>query len=66
MELTDLSQQDKDDIISLSKKPNLNRILINSIAPSIYGHHHIKTALSLSMFGGQAKNYQGTLSFTFL
>lgn len=58
MELTDLSQQDKDEILRISKKQNLKRIIINSIAPSIYGHHHIKTALSLSMFGGQAKNYQ--------
>jgi DNA replication licensing factor MCM2 len=58
MELTDLSQQDKDEILRISKKSNLKRIIINSIAPSIYGHHHIKTALSLSMFGGQAKNYQ--------
>lgn len=58
LNLTDLSQQDKDDIMNLSKKPNVARIVINSIAPSIYGHHNIKTALALAMFGGMAKNYQ--------
>lgn len=58
LSLTDLSQQDKEDIINLSKKPNCARIIINSIAPSIYGHHNIKTALALSMFGGVQKNYQ--------
>lgn len=58
MDLTELSQQDKDDIIALSKKPNMANIFINSIAPSIHGHHHIKTAISLAMFGGEAKNLQ--------
>ena len=30
--------------------------IIQSIAPSIYGHEDIKTAIALSMFGGQGKN----------
>ena len=33
--------------------------IIKSIAPSIYGHEDIKTALALAMFGGQGKNVQG-------
>jgi DNA replicative helicase MCM subunit Mcm2 (Cdc46/Mcm family) len=33
--------------------------IIKSIAPSIYGHEDIKTAIALAMFGGQEKNVQG-------
>jgi DNA replication licensing factor MCM2 len=34
-------------------------MIINSIAPSIYGHRDVKTAIALSMFGGKAKDIQG-------
>ena len=33
--------------------------IIKSIAPSIYGHEDIKTAIALAMFGGQEKNIKG-------
>lgn len=33
--------------------------MINSIAPSIYGHNYIKKALALAMFGGEAKDVGG-------
>ncbi|GJR26704.1 DNA replication licensing factor MCM2 [Tanacetum coccineum] len=32
--------------------------IIKSIAPSVYCHEDIKTAITLAMFGGQAKNMQ--------
>lgn len=35
------------------------RQIIKSIAPSIYGHEDIKTAIALAMFGGQEKNVVG-------
>lgn len=37
----------------------LNGQIVKSIAPSIYGHDDIKTALALAMFGGQEKNVEG-------
>jgi DNA replication licensing factor MCM2 len=43
----------------LSKKPNLTQIFKDSLAPAIYGHNHVKMAILLSMFGGQAKDVQG-------
>lgn len=60
MQISEISAQDKEEILKLSKKPNISRLLINAIAPSIYGHFHIKTALSLSMFGGVPQNINGS------
>lgn len=37
----------------------LNLQIVKSIAPSIYGHEDIKTAIALAMFGGQEKNVRG-------
>ena len=46
-------------IRELAKDENVGDKIIKSIAPSIYGHSDIKTALALSMFGGEAKNPGG-------
>ncbi|BBN03861.1 DNA replication licensing factor MCM2 [Marchantia polymorpha subsp. ruderalis] len=54
-----LTEEDKADIIGLSKDPRIGQRIIKSIAPSIYGHEDIKTGLALAMFGGQEKNVQG-------
>jgi len=37
---------------NFARKPNLDKIIYNSIAPSIYGHFEVKRALSLALFGG--------------
>lgn len=37
----------------------INEQIVKSIAPSIYGHEDIKTAIALAMFGGQEKNVNG-------
>lgn len=50
-----LTAEDKKAILKLAKNPNIAQILINSIAPSIYGHTQVKTALALSLFGGKPK-----------
>ncbi|KAI4373740.1 hypothetical protein MLD38_011826 [Melastoma candidum] len=47
----------KAEIQKLSKDPRIGERIIKSIAPSIYGHEDIKTAISLAMFGGQEKNF---------
>ncbi|KAA3484192.1 DNA replication licensing factor MCM2-like [Gossypium australe] len=54
-----LTQEDKEDIEKLAKDPQIGERIIKSIAPSIYGHEDIKTAIALAMFGGQEKNVEG-------
>jgi len=39
----------------LATQPNIRERLISSMAPSIYGMHYVKTAILLSMMGGQMK-----------
>lgn len=50
-----LTAEDKKAILKLAKNPNIGQILINSIAPSIYGHQQVKTGLALALFGGKPK-----------
>lgn len=54
-----LTQEDKEEIEKLAKDPKIGERIIKSIAPSIYGHEDIKTAITLAMFGGQEKNVEG-------
>lgn len=58
---TELTEEEVSTIWELSRKGmsgngNVGNDIINSIAPSIYGHKYIKTALSLAMFGGEGKD----------
>jgi DNA replication licensing factor MCM2 len=54
-----LTQENKEEIEKLSEDPRIGERIIKSIAPSIYGHEGIKTALALAMFRGQEKNVEG-------
>ncbi|RVW26399.1 DNA replication licensing factor MCM2 [Vitis vinifera] len=54
-----LTQEDKEEIEKLAKDPRIGERIVKSIAPSIYGHEDIKTAMALAMFGGQEKNVEG-------
>jgi DNA replication licensing factor MCM2 len=50
------SEDDRKKILELSKDPQIGERIIRSMAPSIYGHRHVKTALALSLFGGVHKD----------
>lgn len=52
----ELTDEDKKTIKDWSKKPNIDEIIYQSIAPSIYGHDFIKKGLTLAMFGGVPKD----------
>ncbi|KAJ3369255.1 MCM DNA helicase complex subunit [Kappamyces sp. JEL0680] len=54
-----LSEEDQKEIRALARDERIRKRIIKSIAPSIYGHEDIKTALALSMFGGVFKNPGG-------
>lgn len=54
-----LTEQEERAIRQLSRDPRITKRIIKSIAPSIFGHEDIKTALALSLFGGVPKNIGG-------
>lgn len=54
-----LTTEDEASIRRLSKESSIVDQIIDSIAPSIYGHRDIKTAVAASLFGGVPKNIQG-------
>ncbi|KAH9845871.1 DNA replication licensing factor mcm2 [Teratosphaeria destructans] len=54
-----LTEADEREIRALSRDPKIVEKIVDSIAPSIYGHEDIKTAVALSLFGGVSKEAQG-------
>ncbi|KAJ3265850.1 MCM DNA helicase complex subunit [Chytriomyces hyalinus] len=54
-----LTEDDHKKIRELARDERIVQRIIKSMAPSIYGHDDIKTAIALAMFGGVAKNPQG-------
>ncbi len=50
-----ISPEELKEITDLAKDPNLIRRIVNSIAPSIYGHEKIKESLALQIMGGVRK-----------
>lgn len=57
-----LTEEDEREIRQLSRDPQIVDKIIESMAPSIYGHTDIKTAVALSLFGGVSKVAQGKLN----
>ncbi len=44
---------------SMSNQPDIIEKIVSSIAPSIYGHKYIKTAVACALFGGVPKDVNG-------
>lgn len=53
-----LSEEDEERIIELSKDPNIYEKIIKSTAPSIRGYREVKEAIALQLFGGSAKQLE--------
>eukprot|EP00698_Gefionella_okellyi_P017986 TRINITY_DN5349_c0_g1_i1.p1 TRINITY_DN5349_c0_g1~~TRINITY_DN5349_c0_g1_i1.p1 ORF type:complete len:910 (-),score=254.80 TRINITY_DN5349_c0_g1_i1:47-2776(-) len=56
---SNLTTEERKEILKLAREPNIGDRIIDSIAPSIYGHRNIKTALAFALFGGEAKEAAG-------
>ena len=56
-----LTEEDEREIRALSRDPRIVDRIVSSIAPNIYGHTDIKTAVALSLFGGVGKEAPGKL-----
>lgn len=54
-----LTEDDEKAIRALARDERIGQRIIKSIAPSIYGHEDIKTAIALSLFGGVPKDIAG-------
>jgi len=57
-ELVDISPEDEEAILEISKDPFIFQKLLKSIAPSIYGLEHIKEAVLYLLMGGVEKQLQ--------
>lgn len=53
-----ITDTDLRNINKVAKKKNLFELLSQSLAPSIYGHDHIKKAILLMLLGGMEKNLE--------
>ncbi len=51
----DLTNEDIEEIISLSQEPLIQNKIARSIARAILGHDHLKMAAAMSLFGGNQK-----------
>ncbi|KAK0532461.1 MCM DNA helicase complex subunit [Tilletia horrida] len=54
-----LTEEDEREIRALAADDRIGKRIIKSMAPSIYGHEDIKTAIALSLFGGVPKDIGG-------
>lgn len=52
-EEVEITEEEEEKIIKLSKDPMIHDKIIDSIAPGIYGYREVKEAVSLQLFGGR-------------
>jgi len=55
VKLIQITDEQTRQIHELARQPNIRERFISSMAPSIYGMWHVKTAIALSIMGGQGK-----------
>jgi len=53
---SNLTESDVAKILELSRDPKIGDRIVQSMAPSIFGHDNCKMALAMSLFGGVPKN----------
>mmetsp|Transcript_1066 Transcript_1066/g.2260 ORF Transcript_1066/g.2260 Transcript_1066/m.2260 type:complete len:887 (-) Transcript_1066:121-2781(-) len=59
LKLIEITDDKQAAIMDLARDPNIRERFISSMAPSIYGMKHVKTAIAMSMMSGQAKSTAG-------
>ncbi|GAB1220732.1 hypothetical protein ENUP19_0057G0066 [Entamoeba nuttalli] len=52
---TTITHEEEQEIRRLANNPQIFQIIINSIAPAIYGHDASKAAIALALFGGEQR-----------
>lgn len=58
----EVTKEEQEEIEKLAKDPNIYLKLVQSIAPSIYGHESVKEAIALQLFSGVKKTLPGNLT----
>jgi len=53
----ELDDEERDEIRRIAEDPDVIEKIVQSIAPSIYGHEEIKRAIMCLLFGGVTKDY---------
>jgi len=59
VKLIQITDEQTAKILELSKRPNIRESVIASMAPSIFGMWHVKSAIALSMMGGVPRQAAG-------
>lgn len=50
-----MQDEEKEEVLRMSQQPQIYDRLINSVAPTVFGHQDIKRAILLMLFGGVHK-----------